>query len=265
MELANRIAETEKAVLEELTRLDLSLNEAKILFNLMIRKNSTVTELASATGIARTEMYRYLESLLAKGMVHTTFDRPQRYYALPYKEAIDHLVQTKMSALRSISEKKNDVHRIVDSIVDSMVHHEQAENDAYQVIIGEDAMIAKVTRMIAKTEKEVSMIMHQDELVMLYREGTLSDLYKLASRDISVRIKTSFPRASELLDSAKKKKAIRLDIVDAPQSLNCMICDDKEMIILLNKTSMTKRQETKTFYTNSRFMISAFKVVLDKF
>lgn len=266
MELATRIAETEKAVLDELTRLDLSMNEAKILFNLMIRKNSTVTELASATGIARTEMYRYLESLLAKGMVHTTFDRPQRYYALPYKEAIDHLVQTKMSALRSISEKKNDVNRIVDSIVDSMVHQEQPENDAYQVIIGEDAMIAKITRMIAKTEKEISMIMHHDELVMLYREGTLSDLYKLASRDIAVSIKTSFPRAAELLDPAKKKKPmIRLEIVNAPQSLNCVICDDREMIILLNKTSMTKRQETKTFYTNSKFMISAFKVVLDKF
>ena len=32
MELATRIAETEMAVLEELTRLDLSLNEAKIEF-----------------------------------------------------------------------------------------------------------------------------------------------------------------------------------------------------------------------------------------
>jgi hypothetical protein len=119
--------------------------------------------------------------------------------------------------------------------------------------------------MIAKTESEISMIMHHDELVMFYREGTLSDLYKLASRGIAVKIKTSFPRASELFDPAKKKKAIKLEIVDAPQSLNCMICDDREMIILLNKTSTTKRQETKTFYTNSKFMISAFKVVLDKF
>ncbi|MEW5839846.1 helix-turn-helix domain-containing protein [Nitrososphaera sp.] len=271
--LETRIAETEKAVLEELTRLDLSMNEAKILFNLMIHKNSTVTELASLTGIARTEMYRYLESLLSKGIVHTTFDRPQRYYALPYKEAIDHLVEIKMSALRSVSEKKDDFHRIVDGIVDSMVQEERTDNDSYQVIIGEDAMMAKLGRMIAKAEKEVTMIMQRDELVMLYRDGILSELCKLASKDVAVNIKTSYPRAQELLEegpsaTATKKKGmmIKLTIIrDAPQSLNCLVCDDRELVLVLSKASSTKRQETKTFYTNNRLMVSAFRVVLDKF
>jgi sugar-specific transcriptional regulator TrmB len=257
--IENRIAEAERTILAELGRLDLSQNEAKVLFNLMIRKNLTVAELAGHTGIARTEVYRYLESLLAKGVVHTTFDRPQRYYAMPYKETIDHLVQIKMSTLRSVSEKKDDVNSIIDSLINSVVQNQEGENDAYQVIIGEDALIAKVVRMIAKAEREVAMTVHHEELVMLNNNDVFVHLRKLASKGVNVRIKTSYERASEIV-----KGKIQIEKMTAPLSLDCMICDDRELVIFLSKAK-AGQQKAKVFYTNSKLMVAAFKIVIERF
>jgi sugar-specific transcriptional regulator TrmB len=261
--IENRIAEAERTILAELTRLDLSQNEAKVLFNLMIRKNLTVTELATHTGIARTEVYRYLESLLSKGVVHTTFDRPQRYYAMPYKDTIDQLVQIRMSALRSVSEKKDDVNKLVDSLMNSVVQNAENENDAYQVIIGEDALIAKVVRMIAKAEREVVITVHHEELIMLNRHDVFVHLRKLASKGIQVKIKTSFERASELVN-AKGKGQISIERISAPLSLSCMICDEAEMVIFLGKGKVAQ-QKAKVFYTNSKLMVAAFRIVIDRF
>jgi sugar-specific transcriptional regulator TrmB len=261
--IENRIAEAEKTILAELTRLDLSHNEAKVMFNLMIRKNLTVAELAAHTGIARTEVYRYLESLLAKGIVHTTFDRPQRYYALPYKDAIDHLVQLRMSTLRSVSEKKDDVNRIIDTLIGSVAQNPEGENDAYQVIIGEDALVAKLARMIAKTEREVTMILHHEELALLGRNDVFAHLRKLASKGVQVRIKTSFQRAQELVN-VRGKSQVRIEKISAPLSLNCMICDDKELVIFLNK-GKAAQQKSKVFYTNSKLMVAAFRILIDRF
>ncbi|MEO9296314.1 MAG: helix-turn-helix domain-containing protein [Nitrososphaera sp.] len=257
--IENKIAEAERTILAELGRLDLSQNEAKMLFNLMIRKNLTVAELAGHTGIARTEVYRYLESLLAKGVVHTTFDRPQRYYAMPYKDTIDHLVQIKMSTLRSVSEKKDDVNSIIDSLVNSVVQNQEGENDAYQVIIGEDALIAKVVRMIAKAEREVAMTVHHEELVMLNNNDVFVHLRRLASKGVNVKIKTSYQRASEIV-----KGKIHIEKMTAPLSLNCMICDDRELVIFLSK-ARAGQQKAKVFYTNSKLMAAAFKIVIERF
>jgi sugar-specific transcriptional regulator TrmB len=262
--IENRIAEAERTILAELTRLDLSQNEAKVLFNLMIRKNLTVTELAAYTGIARTEVYRYLESLLAKGVVHTTFDRPQRYYAMPYKDTIDQLVQIRMSALRSVSEKKDDVNKLIDSLMDSVVQNTENESDAYQVIIGEDALIAKVVRMIAKAEREVIMTVHHEELIMLNRHDVFAHMRKLASKDIQVKVKTSFERAQEIVNIRGKGQQIRVEKIASPLSLSCMICDDTEMVIFLGRGKVAQ-QKAKVFYTNSKLMVAAFRIVIDRF
>ena len=65
--IENRIAEAEKTILAELTRLDLSHNEAKVMFNLMIRKNLTVAELAAHTRKVDSEISPDWNSYLHSG------------------------------------------------------------------------------------------------------------------------------------------------------------------------------------------------------
>ena len=114
--LSNPHADVEAHLVAELQNLDLTLNEARILLFLMTHGNSTASDVSRHTGIQRTETYNYISTLLAKGVVFSTFDRPQKYYALPIDQVIDCLVQTKQNALLSISEKKKSYHEMVESI-----------------------------------------------------------------------------------------------------------------------------------------------------
>src|SRR6185503_6751458 len=119
--LTNPHADVEAHLIAELQKLDLTLNEARILLFLMTHGNSTASDVSRHTGIQRTETYNYISTLLSKGVVFSTFDRPQKYYALPIQEVIDCLVQTKQNALQTITEKKKGYQEMVDSIVSSTV------------------------------------------------------------------------------------------------------------------------------------------------
>ena len=136
-----------------------------------------------------------------------------------------------MSTVRAVSEKKDDVNSIIDGLMNSVVQNQEGENDAYQVIIGEDALIAKVARMIAKPEREVAMTVHHEELVMLANNDMFVHLRKLTSKGVNVKIKTSYSRAQELVGRSQ----IHIEKMAVPISLNCMICDDRELVIFLSK------------------------------
>jgi hypothetical protein len=76
-------------------------------------------------------------------------------------------------------------------------------------------------------------------------------------------IKTSYQRAAEIVNG-RGKSQIRIEKVGAPLSLNCMICDDKELVIFLGR-GKTSSQKAKVFYTNSKLMVAAFRILIDRF
>ena len=67
--MKEKLAEYENEIIAQLSKLDLSPNEAKILLYLMIYNSSTASEIAKLSGVARTDSYYYLSSLLAKGVL----------------------------------------------------------------------------------------------------------------------------------------------------------------------------------------------------
>src|SRR6058998_4055664 len=99
--MKEKLAEYENEIIAQLSKLDLSPNEAKILLYLMIYNSSTASEIAKLSGVARTDSYYYLSSLLAKGVLRTTFDRPQRYQALSYREAVEDRKSTRLNSSHS--------------------------------------------------------------------------------------------------------------------------------------------------------------------
>src|SRR5688572_7377009 len=132
--LTNPHADIEAKLVAELQNLDLTLNETRILLFLMTHGNATASDVSRHTGIQRTETYNYISTLLAKGVVFSTFDRPQKYYALPINEVIDCLVQTKQNALQSITEKKKSYQEMVDSILSSTIVPESDKKESYQIV-----------------------------------------------------------------------------------------------------------------------------------
>jgi sugar-specific transcriptional regulator TrmB len=259
----------QKKLLPDLQKLDLSLNEARILLYLMIRKHSTATDVSKYTSIGRTETYHYLSNLLSKGVVLSTFDRPQKYYALPYTEAIDCLVRSKQNALRSVSENKDEHQNMINSIVEGMVIPEQEGKESYQVIVGEDPVYAKIARMLSAAVEEVSVLLSDRYLVNMYYAEITDNLFDLVKKSVKVKLHTSCKKVTEYLEeeTAEVKNGVDLKVVDNKNApIDFVIIDDKEMIILIDNrsTAGSKKQDFCGFYTNNQSLILAFKFMFSK-
>jgi sugar-specific transcriptional regulator TrmB len=265
--MKEKLSQYENEIVNELIKLDLSLNEAKILLHLIIYNNSTASEIARLSGIQRTETYHYLASLLAKGVLRTTFDRPQRYYALSYREAIDHLSKVKTSSLNEVMEKKEYYHGIISQILDHVVQRGETEKDVYQVIVGKEALIAKIHNLIEKTKKDIVLLLSEAEIMMLYRNELVDELHKAVLRDIRVSVKTSSPNASSYINGeGSGKSSISLKVIDDKSApVGCIIFDNEEMITFIESNSQGfKDSGIRVFYTNNKKLISAFKITADR-
>ena len=267
LKVTNPNYEAETKLIEELQKLDLTLNEARILLFLITRGNASAAEVSRHTGIQRTETYNYISTLLSKGIVFSTFDRPQKYHALPIKEVIDTLVQTKQNALSSLTEKKADYQRLVDSIVSSTVVSGTDKKESYQIVIGDNSINAKIKRMLEEAKEEVTVLVTDRNLVNFYHAEITDQLIKLTSKGIHVKLRTPCKNAMDYIngeDEEQKQSGTSISLKTTAEivPVNFVLVDNKDIILLLESQS-SKKAELCGFYTNNMSMISIFRFIFD--
>ena len=264
--MKEKLAEYENEIIAQLSKLDLSPNEAKILLYLMIYNSSTASEIAKLSGVARTDSYYYLSSLLAKGVLRTTFDRPQRYQSLSYKEAVEHLIKVKTANLGSVSEKKEYYHGLISQILDNVVQHKEADKDVYQVVVGKEPLVAKIHSLIQTAKKEITLLLSEEEIMILYRNNLVDELHKSVSRGVKVNIKTPSTNISSYIKGeGNTPQKISLEVINNSSPVGCIIFDGEEMITFIESNTKGFRDSgIRVFYTNNRKLISAFKITSDK-
>jgi sugar-specific transcriptional regulator TrmB len=259
--VSNPNVDIENSLISELQKLDLTLNEARILLFLMTHGNSTASDVSRHTGIQRTETYNYISTLLAKGVVFSTFDRPQKYYALQINEVIECLVQTKQNALQSIAEKKKDYQEMVEAILSSTVVPDSDKKESYQIVMGENSINAKIKRMLAETKEEVTVLVTDRNLVNLYHAEITDQLIQLTSKGVRVKLRTPCKNANDYIN-ADDKTSISLKTTAKVVPVNFVLVDNKDIILLLESNSF-KKSELCGFYTNNLSMISVFRFIFD--
>lgn len=268
LKVSNPYSEVENGLIAELQKLDLTLNEARILLFLMTHGNSTASDVSRHTGIQRTETYNYISTLLSKGVVFSTFDRPQKYYALPIQEVIDCLVQTKQNALQQIAEKKTGYQQMIDSIVSNTVIQDSDKKESYQIVMGENSINSKIKRMLEEAKEEVTILVTDRNLVNFYHAEITDKMIQLTSKGIRVKLRTPCKNATDYItaeneDGGKKATTpISLKTTAKVVPVNFVLVDNKDIILLLESNSY-KKSELCGFYTNNLSMISVFRFIFD--
>ena len=268
LKVSNPYSEVENGLIAELQKLDLTLNEARILLFLMTHGNSTASDVSRHTGIQRTETYNYISTLLSKGVVFSTFDRPQKYYALPIQEVIDCLVQTKQNALQQIAEKKTGYQQMIDSIVSNTVIQDSDKKESYQIVMGENSINSKIKRMLEDAKEDVTILVTDRNLVNFYHAEITDKMIQLTSKGIRVKLRTPCKNATDYItaedeDGGKKSTTpISLKTTAKVVPVNFVLVDNKDIILLLESNSY-KKSELCGFYTNNLSMISVFRFIFD--
>ena len=259
----NPHADIEAKLVIELQNLDLTLNEARILLFLVTHGNSAASDVSRHTGIQRTETYNYISTLLAKGIVFSTFDRPQKYYALPIDQVIDTLVQTKQNALLSIAEKKKIYHEMIENITRQMVIPEVDKKESYQIVMGENSINAKIKKLLSEAKEEVTVLVTDRNLVNFYHAEITDQLIQLTAKGIRVKLRTPCKNANDYISTESGATIpISVKMTEKVVPVNFVLVDNKEILLMLESNSF-KKTESCGFYTNNLSMISVFRFIFD--
>ncbi len=262
-------SDIESNLIAELQKLDLTLNEARVLVFLMTHGNTTASDISRHTGIQRTETYNYISTLLAKGVVFSTFDRPQKYYSLPINEVIDCLVQTKQNALNTIAEKKKNYQEMIDSLTRAIIVPESDKKESYQIVMGENSINAKIKKLLAEAKQEVVVLVTDRNLVNLYHAEITDYLIQLTTKGIQCKLRTPCKNANDYIGGENGNNnnnntgaPFSLKTIDKAVPVNFVLVDNKDIIVLLENNSF-KKSEMCGFYTNSLSMIPIFRFIFD--
>jgi sugar-specific transcriptional regulator TrmB len=245
-------------LIDELKKLDLGTNEARILVYMMTHGASTASDISRYTKIQRTDTYRYLSQLLAKGVAVTTFSKPQKYSSLSFDDVVDHLVQSKYEMLKGVLQTKRDCQDKLDRISKITSEFEDMEANQYQILSAESIM-TRLKRSISTAEQEVDAFFTQKMLSTLYHSEITDDLLKLTQNKVSVRLK--MPETQSKIDLGEAgSKLLALNIA-APIPLNFVIFDEKEMLIIIEAKDP---KNLSGFYTNNEAMIGTFLYLFER-
>jgi HTH-type transcriptional regulator, sugar sensing transcriptional regulator len=250
--------ETELAA--ELKKLDLSSNEAKILLFLMSSGTSTASEISKHTKIQRTDTYHYISILLSKGVVFSTFSKPQKYYSLSYEEAVDYLVQAKSNALRQVSEKKHDCQSKLEQIAKGVT---EVTEESYQVLTGENIIFTKIVKILEGQVKSVNGFLTERMIARFYHEGLIEKMTDITRGGGKVKLKTQSIAVIE--DDSEPTQHLKLDVemIASPSPASFLIVDGKQLVFIIDRSNSSGR-EVSGIYTNNEIMVSTLQYLYQK-
>ena len=248
-------------LIAELQKLDLTPNEAKILVFLLSEGQSNASDISRRTGIQRTETYNYISNLLSKGIVFSTFDRPQKYYSIPIEEVVDSLIQSKKTALEVFENKKNSYKTMLETLIGNKVVRQEDKKEKYNFVMGENAVASRIAKMITDAKEEVLALVTDRNLVNFYHTGITDQLIQLATNGMYVKLRTPCKNVGDYIIPGDKDSML-FSTMEKIAPTSFIIVDNKEIIILLESHPF-KKSELCGFYTNNLSLISIFKFLFE--
>lgn len=245
-------SQIKQELINELKKLDIGANEAKILIFLMSNGSTTASDISRHTGIQRTDTYHYLSSLLAKGVVLASFSKPQKYYALSFDEVIDCLVQSKYDTLKTVLNAKKRCQEKLDKII--KVTKPTRQENSYQVL-NEESLYSRIKSMLGEVSTKVTIYLSQKMLVKFYHAEIADMLIALSKRGVNVRIRTESKKTVEGYEGLDNE-AFSFNVF-SPLPVNFIIFDDNRMIII-SEEDKEGIHDLTGFYTNKSALISTF-------
>jgi sugar-specific transcriptional regulator TrmB len=113
---------------EVLTRLGLTLNEARVLMALYASENLTAKSIAKSSGVAREIVYQIIPKLQKKGLVDELVTNPKTFKAIPLDQVIEVLLQQK-------KQEDKDLFAKAEEMAKKQQQNSEARNDDSNITI----------------------------------------------------------------------------------------------------------------------------------
>ena len=239
---------------ETLTRLGLTINQAKVYLTLASTQWCTVKTITKVSGVPRQEIYKILSNLQTLGLVEKSLTRPTKFMAIPLMDGISFLLQRKTE---EISEVILTTKKIFEGLKKSRKKTIQEENPHFVLVPKKEAAINRRNRQIEAAQTSIDAIVTFNRL----RRGafTLHDVTKKAlKRGVKIRAITEKPEnlneIPESIQDFQKNPSFKLRyILNSPLAV-VTIYDRKEMLV--TTSALEDLGESSALWSNNPSLLT---------
>jgi len=214
-----------------------------------------VRKIASASSIARQDVYRILPTLQKRGLVEKIVAIPTIYRPIPLEDGISKLMKKRTEEYQDVQKKAKS---LLENFVTPEVEH---KDDASQFIItSERSLFLKRAREdIAKTESSIDIVYANERLRTIIFH-TFDEFKKASARGIKIRAitnKTDEEPLDENIQNLSSKAVFDLRFIERNIPVGLVIFDNNEVNI------RTMNSIVPSLWTNNRNVVRLSKFYFD--
>jgi predicted transcriptional regulator len=239
---------------ECLTKLGLSVCQAKIYMGTLKTGTATAKAISKSANVGREDVYRILPALQEIGLIRKHIEIPAKYEAIVPEEAVKILLLRREEANKELRDKASEFLLMCQDEIDI-----EGENEDKMVVVARDnksGVDAELIRLMRKTKRSLDFTTRQQLFSVAFNETGLAnwidEMYKAAKRGVKFRMVMDEPENvkpfSQMTFSVTNSKRLlthhnfQLRYVPAPPECIMILFDNKESCIetsCQNKTKMS--------------------------
>jgi sugar-specific transcriptional regulator TrmB len=251
---------SEEIIEKMLRRLGLSKNEAKIFLYLTLSKERKASEIAKELNLHRTDTYRTLQDLEKKGLVSSVFEKPLKFIATSFDQAVGKLIEAKKLRIQRLEREKKALIDLWLSLPKPEI--EEQRKEVFQMLEGEEQIDLKATEIIQKAKKEVAIFISEEDWQRFYNSKFMETLERNSNKICSIKLLTNNSAKSHFFvekTSLLNKRFLSTENNAIP---TFVLMDKEQLILMIRKASektikRTSRPKIAALWTNYEAMTKA--------
>ncbi len=250
----NSLGELEQA----LYKFSLNKSEIKMYLYLLRFGPQKAQSVAEALGVHRTEGYKVLRRLEARGIVSRIIERPMRFSAVPFENVLTNLIEERRQRIHDMERKKTQLLKIWASLPEPEMVSQAKET--FQVIEGKKYIGVRLNELLKGSESSFKMVVSDINLIWLFNTPFLDDVEdKVENEGLIMKLMTNYsPTSNYVMD--------QLDLGEGDYAYlkgekmpGFFINDRGEMILLMSN------DENKIYgmWTNYASIVQSHRMLFD--
>jgi sugar-specific transcriptional regulator TrmB len=240
-----------------LRRLGLSKNEVRVYLYIARTGEHKASEISEALSLHRTETYRILRDLEKKGLVSSVFEKPLKFIATAFEQALEVLIETKKMKINLLEKRKYSLVELWSSL--PKPEAEQERKEVFQVLEGEEQISLKADEILNCATREVSAFVSEADITNFYHSGLLDKIEAASKGNMIVQLLTSYsPKSCFFVDKLKLKKA-KYAVSKVEELPTFVLADNEQLLLLIRKNN--EKKKLAALWTNYDAFIRAIKAL----
>jgi len=239
-------------------KFSLNKNEIKMYLYLLRFGAQKAQSVAEALGVHRTEGYKVLRKLEARGIVSRIMERPMRFCAVPFDTVLTNLIEERRQRVHDMELKKTQLLKIWASLPEpESVSHTK---ETFQVLEGRKHISVRLNELLKRSKSSFKMVVSDINLIWLYNTPFLDDVEdKVENEGLIMEFMTNYsPTSSYVMDQLDFGEG-DFAYLKGEKMPGFFINDQGEMILLM------ANDENKIYgmWTNYASIVQSHRVLFD--